>query len=381
MSSDPAPSPDSGGVPVPDKVKAGPPPVSGGPLSADDLITLNEEIAGMARAGLPLDQGLAALAAEMGRGRLRDVSRQLAGDLQAGLSLPEALERQKGRVPPFYAALLAAAIRSRRIGEVLATLTLYARSIADFRSAVLGALLYPAVVLALGLALLVFAGVAILPQLTDVFQKMQIQVPVITRLLIFVGNHPLETLMLPTVIIIGGLATVWVMLRASWRGRVIWARCVYALPLVGSLIRSARLAAFADTLGILVDQSIPLSESWGLAAAASSDPLLVEGSGRVGLQLAQGVPLGETLKREALVPDLIVWLVAFGEKRSNLGPTLRQVAQLYRRQAEARVALLRTVLPPLIIICLAAVLGALFLFGLMGPMYSVLDGLSGVKKK
>src|SRR5437868_5408901 len=98
-------------------------------LSADDLITLNDEIAGMARAGLPLDQGLAALAREMGRGRLQQVTRHLAEDLRAGFTLPQALQRQQARVPPYYAALLAAAIRSGRIGEVLATLTLYARAV------------------------------------------------------------------------------------------------------------------------------------------------------------------------------------------------------------------------------------------------------------
>src|SRR5580693_1936284 len=63
-------------------------------LSADDLIALNEEIAGMARAGLPLDQGLAALAREMGRGRLQKVTAKIAADLHAGFTLPEALDRQ-----------------------------------------------------------------------------------------------------------------------------------------------------------------------------------------------------------------------------------------------------------------------------------------------
>ena len=84
------------------------------PLSADELITLNEEIASMARAGLPLDQGLAVLAREMSAGRLRNVTEQLAADLRAGLTLPEALKRQEGRVPGYYAARLTAGIRSGR---------------------------------------------------------------------------------------------------------------------------------------------------------------------------------------------------------------------------------------------------------------------------
>src|SRR5205814_5250782 len=91
-------------------------------MNPDDLIALNEEIAGMARAGLPLDQGLAALAREMGRGRLQQVTAALAKDLRAGQTLPQALERQAGRVPPFYAGLVAAGVRTGRICGVLATL-------------------------------------------------------------------------------------------------------------------------------------------------------------------------------------------------------------------------------------------------------------------
>src|ERR1700685_4156642 len=86
-------------------------------LSLEDFILLNEEIAGMAKAGLPLDQGLAALAREMGSGRLQQVTQKLADDLRGGCTLPEALKRQEGRVPPYYAALLGAGIRSARLGD------------------------------------------------------------------------------------------------------------------------------------------------------------------------------------------------------------------------------------------------------------------------
>src|SRR5205823_401007 len=113
------------------------------PLSADDLITLNEEIAGMAKAGLPLDQGLAALAHEMGRGRLQKVTAQLADDLKQGRTLPEAIARQGDRMPPFYASLVTAGIRTGRIADVLATLTTYARTLRDLRAAVVEALFYP----------------------------------------------------------------------------------------------------------------------------------------------------------------------------------------------------------------------------------------------
>src|SRR5438874_5665126 len=139
-------------------------------MNPDDLIALNEEIAGMARAGLPLDQGLAAMARDMGRGKLRRIVEALAADLRAGHPLPEALERRKKAIPSYYAGLLTAAARIGRIPEVLATLTSYARSIADLRNVIVEAIFYPAVVLIFAFGFFAFLCFFILPQFDTIFR-------------------------------------------------------------------------------------------------------------------------------------------------------------------------------------------------------------------
>jgi general secretion pathway protein F len=377
MSNGPDPSPPPLGESTPQIPKVDAPQSSLGKLSVDDLITLNEEIAGMARAGLPLDEGLRALAREMGRGRLQKTTRQLADDLKAGLTLPQALERQGGRVPPYYAALLAAGIRSGRINEVLATLTLYARAVADFRANVVSALVYPGVVLAVGLGLVVFVGATTLPAFVDIFDQFKLRLPLLTQVLVFIGEHPLQTVVLPAAVLILAPVAVRGLLLRGPRGRIAWAMLVNSLPVVGTMIRSTRLAAFADLLGILVDQAVPLPEAWGLAAEASSDPLVSHGAKQVEHDLRQGVPLGDALKDKRLVPELVVWMTRFGQQQGTLGPTLHHLSQMYRRQAEIRAGLLRTLLPPLLIIGLAGIMVALFVFGLMAPMFALLEGLSG----
>jgi general secretion pathway protein F len=308
------------------------------------------------------------------------VTKQLGDDLHAGLTLPQALERQQGRVPPYYAALLAAGIRSGRLSEVLGTLTMYARSLADFRSSLVSALIYPAIVLILGLGVLVGVAVLVLPGFADIFDKMKVRLPWMTQALLFVGEHVVEILILPLAVLIVGLFLVRWVLRFSRGGRMAWARLVYSMPLTGALIRSARLAAFTDLLGILVDQSVPLPEALRLAGEASSDPLLAEGIKQVEADVQHGLPLGEALRCRALVPALVVWMTGFGERQGTLGSALHHLAQMYRRQAEARATLLRTVLPPLLIILLAGLLAGLFIFGLMSPMYSLLEGLGGGKQ-
>lgn len=345
-------------------------------MNAEELITLNEEIAGMARAGLPLDQGLAALAREMGRGQLQQVTAAVADDLRAGRTLPEALDRQSGRVPPYYASLVSAGVRSGRIGEVLSTLTIYARSVADLRATITNALFYPALVVAFSFGLFGFLCFYLMPQFERIFADFGMNLPGVTKLAFLVGSRPVEFVLLPLgVLLVGGLLTR-LLLKRTEGGRIAWARFVYALPVIGTLLRSSRLAAFSDLLGLLVENHVPLPEAFRLAGQASSDPLLVSASGQVERDLAQGQTLAQTLRERHLVPELILWMTGLGEQRGTLSKSLHQVAEVYRRQAEMRAALLRSLLPSLMIIFAAGVIVGFFILAIMMPLIKLLEGLS-----
>jgi type II secretory pathway component PulF len=345
-------------------------------MNAEDLIALNEEIAGMARAGLPLDQGLAALAREMGRGRLQRVTAQLADDLKGGCTLPEALERQSGHVPPYYAALVTAGIRSGRISEVLATLTVYARSVADLRSTIVGAVFYPAVVLVFAIALFGFLCFFIIPRFEQIFQDFNMRLPVVTEIAFAIGGRPLEVVVLPLVVVIGGVLMLRLILKRSERGRLAWSRLVYSLPVAGTLLRASRLAAFSELLAILVDHAVPLPEAFRLAAQASSDPPLAAASRGVEQDLGLGQTLAEVLRQRRLVPELIIWMMGVGELRGTLAQMLHQIAEVYRRQAELRATLLRSLLPPLLVIATAGLLVGFFVMSIMLPMIKLVEGLS-----
>ena len=136
-----------------------------GALTPDQLIYLNEEIAGMARAGLPLEEGLASIAREMSRGNLKEATQLLAQDLKQGKSLPEAIAAQQGRVPKFYSSLMNAGIRGGNLPEVLSLLTTYARSLSDLSSVVYTALLYPMMVILIAILLTVIIMIFVMPQI------------------------------------------------------------------------------------------------------------------------------------------------------------------------------------------------------------------------
>lgn len=345
-------------------------------MNPEDLAALNDEIAGMARAGLPLDQALATLAKEMGGGELKRVTAALADDLGQGRTLPEALERQGGRVPPFYAGLVAAGIKTGRLGEVLATLTTYARSIATLRTIVIDALIYPAVVLLLAVPLLFVLSFFLLPEFDKIYRDFGMRLPVVTQVVLGVGRYPLELFVIPGSVIVIGVILLRQVLRLSDAGRRTWARLVYAVPMMGTMIRASRLAAFTELLAILVDHRLPLPEAFRLAGQASSDPVMATSAKQVYEELSHGQPLGEALRGRGLVPEWVAWMAGMGERRGALGETLRHIATMYSRQVELRAALLRSILSPLLILVTAGVFVAFFVFALMMPMMSLLEGLS-----
>lgn len=345
-------------------------------MTADELTALNDQIAAMARAGLPLDQGLDSLAREMRRDRLRAATEELATALRNGQTLPDALAGLKGRVPPYYVNLVTAGIQTGRLPEVLATLTTYARSIAATRAIVLEALLYPAIVLALGLILFGCLAAFILPEFDAIFQGFGLQVPAITQLVLLVGRYPLPLLVAPGVVLFAGPILVRWLMRITPAGRRVWARMIYFVPLVGALVRAARLAAFTDLLGMLVEYEVPLPTAFRLAGAASSDPLVAERAVEVEARLIHGVPLAEAFRGQGLVPEWVAWLAAAGERRGGLAQTLREVAAVYRRHVDARAAVLRSVLPPFVVVVTAGLLTGVFVLSVMYPMIKLLEALS-----
>jgi type II secretory pathway component PulF len=201
------------------------------------------------------------------------------------------------------------------------------------------------------------------------------RLPAVTEVILKASRHPIPTAAIPLAAVVF-LIFAWGMMRLTDRGRRAWARIVYAVPVVGTLIRSARLAAFAELMAVLVEFELPLPEAFRLAGAASSDPLMAARADMIHGRLSQGTPLGMALRGLGLLPEWVSWMAGAGEQRGALAPALRQIAALYRRQVEARSAILRSVLPAFMIIATAGVLVATFALSVMLPMIRLLEGLS-----
>jgi type II secretory pathway component PulF len=330
---------------------------AGRQLSAADLSALNEQIAAMARAGLPLERGLRTLAQDIGRGKLRRVLEQVADDLNAGMSLPEALERHSGLIPSFYPPLILAGIRSGRLAEVLATLSSYSRKVEELRNSLRAALIYPLIVLLFCAFVLVLISRVLVPSFetlyADTFGRtwyLDDSVEFQHRVGFAIARHPFLFIGTPLLIPVVAYWLIRFALGASRHSGATSAQLIYSVPIVGEMLRAARMAGYVELLRVLVENQIPLPEAITLAGRASRDPIVAAATEQIRSELESGRPLADALRRPAIMPEMITWMIATAEKRGDLTQVLEQAAEFYTRKAEQRIVLARNVIPSLVVV-------------------------------
>lgn len=305
---------------------------SPGALSADDAAELVRHVAGLAAAGQALAGGLAALAEELPRGRLRRSVGVLAADLERGSTFDEAIARQGNRVPPHLRGLVRAATRSGRLADLLTRFAAHQDVGRTLRRELAARRIYPGLLLGLASAVFLFILVVVTPQLDATYTDMKVAVPLLTRCLFATSRFLVAVPWAwvgPTAIglIVAGL------LMARWpfaRRRV-----RFDLPPFRRLRRWTALIEFTQLLALLLESEVPLAEALTLAGAGVGEPRL-EGIGRLlAREVEAGRPLGEAIARRSPFPAGFAKLLAWAEAHGALPEALRMMAGLFEVRARS----------------------------------------------
>jgi general secretion pathway protein F len=338
-------------------------------ISLEELIALNEEMAALVRAGVPLEQGLAGLEGQW-RGRLGRISRVLAQRIERGESLSTILQQEPGILPPVYRAAIEAGMKCGRLGAALEAVASSARRLLEVRQMVAGGVLYPVIVLLLAWGALIFFAVKCAPQFTAAFHAFRFHSLAVTAWLAWLGQHakvwgpgvPLAAL---------GLLWIWFVLigragilqprRADW--------LLAALPWVAGALRSFRVATFTDVLGLLVENRVPLPEAMRLAAEAVGDPRLGRFADAWAAGLTRGQSPESTRAAAAGLFPLLGWIMAAGHRQSGLAAALHRTAEMYYRRGKSQAETARIFLPVLLTLTVAGTATLAVALLLLGPWF------------
>ena len=350
------------------------------PISLEQLIVLNDEIAALTRAGIPLDKGLCALGDDL-PGRLGRTAGDLAKSLQQGHSLEEALSQHGRRFPPVYRAVVEAGMRAGRLPAAFESLAGSINRIRDARRAVAAALAYPLMVAAIAWAFFVFYIIFIAPHMISTFELRGPGANMITDVAAALGRTvqywgPGVPLLVFLVSALwwwysgrGSLAQPW------WNGLLLgWC------PWIRRMLRAARTSTFVDILTLLVRNDVPLDEALLLAAEASGDARML-GAVR---PLAKAITRGEYSSQDgsssgmenAGLPPLLSWIMASGGPRGTLLSALEHAAEIYHRRARYYAATARLMVPVVLSLVIGGSVTLAYALVMFVPYVSLLKTIS-----
>src|SRR3982750_978151 len=226
-------------------------------VSTQDLAIATRQLATLIAAGIPLVDALTALVDQVDQPRLKRIMGTVKQKVNEGASLADALREHPKVFTDLYVNMIRAGESSGALDVVLVRLADFTESQAQLRNKILGAMLYPLIMVVVGIAIVSILFVVVIPKVTKIFEDMQVTLPWTTRILIGVSSSARDYWYLAIALIVGTLFGTRRFVRTA-RGRAWWDRIQLRAPVLGELVRMLALSRFAKTLATLLASGVRL---------------------------------------------------------------------------------------------------------------------------
>lgn len=328
------------------------------PISAGSLSLLTRQWAMLLEAGLTVEQSLTALIEQSEQNEYGSARQILAGvraEVLAGHSLHTALNQYADSFPPIYRAVVNAGEKSGELARLLLRLADHLEAWQATRQKVLQALLYPTLVSAVALLVIISLLTYVVPQIVEVFRQGKQTLPLLTRLLIalsdFLRAH-IYWLLSATLAAAFGLRHL---LQRNRPLQLRWHRRLLQLPLLGRHLRTLDGARLASTLAIMVGSGVPLLTALETARDVLSNQILRAALEQAIRLVREGNSLHRALGAEKLFPPLLIHMIASGETSGTLAHMLDRAAVQQQAELDRRTSIALSLFEPLLILFMGGI--------------------------
>ena len=320
----------------------------------DALAVWTRQLAGLVGAGLPLERALSTLSQEAETPRQRDLVSALREEVNAGATFAKALAQHPREFSAIYLAVIAAGEQSGHLDSVLESLAEDLQTQQALRNKLLSATLYPAIVSVVALLIVFFLLTYVVPQVAQVFSSNQQALPWLTTFMLGLSALVQALWLWVLLLTVVGIWVLRLALRQSdFRERfdAAWLQ----LPLIGRLSGGYNAARFASTLAMLAAAGVPLLKALQAASETLSNAAMRRDAQEAYAMVREGAPLASALAQHARFPRLLVMFARLGEQTGTLPTMLQRTAQQLGEEVQRRAMQLATILEPLLIVVMGAV--------------------------
>ena len=344
----------------------------GGRIKAGDLTIMTRQLATMVSSGMTILRALYVLEAQTENKALSEVLVKVRKDVEAGLPLSDALERHPKTFSPLFVAMT-------RAGETGGLLETALERVADqleaedsLRRQVKSAMVYPTVVLTFAFAVLIGLVVFIVPVFVGVFKQFGGDLPSITKITVGL-SHAMTGYWYA--FIAGTVAAVWAFRKwkSSEHGRKQWDRFRLRIPMkIGDMVQKIALARWSRTLSALVTAGVPILQALEITGKTAGNTVVEEAMQGVIDSVKRGGTIGAPLKESPVFPGMVCHMVGVGEETGALDQMLTKIADFYEDQVAASVKALTSILEPIMLVFVGAVVGFIVI-SMYLPLFKVYD--------
>lgn len=338
-------------------------------ISTDRFLHFNQELLALVRAGLPILQSLDIMLERQKDARFKQVLSDIRARIQSGSAISDAFASYGSAFPPIYSSSLRAGERSGDLEGVLRRFLRYQKLIVTLRKKVIGALVYPSVLMVLSVAMIFIMLTYVIPKFSEFYQGFDADLPAMTRITI-----QLSTFVRTNVWLILGIAAATIFLISRWSrtptGGLTFDRIKLRLPLAGGVLHRFAIMQFTQSLGTLLGGGTPMVPAIEIASQSVTNKLVSSKLTELAQNVRQGEPLWRSLEATGVTSDLAVEMIKVGESTGALVEMLSNVSEFYDEEIEAQLARMIALIEPVVLVVIACVIAGL-LYAFYLPMFNL----------
>ena len=339
-----------------------------------ELATFTQQLANLLQAGMPLTVALHSMTHLESRGIPAEVARQLRQEVMEGRSLSDAMAKQPAIFSDLYVNMVRAGEQSGALVEVLRRMAEHFERFAQVQARFSSALVYPAFVALVGVAIMAFFMTYMLPKFLTMFEGMQVELPWMTQLLVGI-SHFLSGYWWLILLVVAAVWVVFKRFQATEEGRRRIDQWKLNAPLFGKVIRLHLFATFARTLSTLLENGVPVLTALKITEQVIPNRLVKEAIARAREDVTDGKSLAQPLARSRLFPQLMVDLVKIGEETGDVPGALRNLADTYENELTLALRVMTNMIEPVMIIVMAVGVGFLLL-SVLSAMFAITSNIA-----
>lgn len=339
-------------------------------VRATDLVVFTRQFSTLLGAQVSLADSLRATYRQTRNANLKEALGEISADIDSGLSLSQALERQSAIFSEFYVNMIRSAEITGRVNEVVNYLADYQEKEYELRNRVRNALIYPAFVVGL---FVIVAGILItfvLPALAPIFTDSGVQLPFFTKILFDTGDF-LSHWWWAVLIALGVVAFMVLDYIRTEEGKEMLDYLGTELPVVGNLFKKMYIARFAEAVSVLLKGGIPVAQALEISGRTVGSAIYREILHGVAESVKGGQLLSLSLgANETYLPSLVSQMVSIGENTGKLEEMFDRISSFYTREVDGLVGNLVELIQPALMVAIGVAIGGLFA-AILIPIYNL----------